>query len=105
LLLEFLLPFSYNHLLFKLTLDRFPVAGVGVAGPSPNTLDAVLALSGLGEPNDDVRAAPFPATALCSKGLAADGEYCEVLNCLEGESCCLEDEYGVGLGLARGELA
>jgi hypothetical protein len=58
---ELLLPFSYSHLLLRLTLDRFPVAGVGVGGPSPNILDAVLAPkrldavlapSELGEPKD-----------------------------------------------------
>jgi hypothetical protein len=54
LLPELLLPLSYSHLLLRLTLDRLPVAGVGVEGASLNTLEAVLALSGLGEPNDVV---------------------------------------------------
>jgi len=102
---EFLLPFSYSHLLFRPTVDRFPVAGVGVAGPSPNTLEAVLALSGLIDPNDDLLP---PPTALCSRGLPADGEYCGTLS-FEGEVLNLADEYcwpEPGLAtLERGELA
>ena len=69
----------------RLTLERFPDTGVGVAGPSPNRLVAVLAPSRLGDrpgdpnedPNEDRRAAPpkAPPTAFCSRGLAAaDGE-------------------------------
>lgn len=93
--------------MFRLTLDRFPVAGVGVAGPSPNILEAVLALSGLVDPNDVVRA-PFipPPTALCSKGLTVDGEYCGAFS-FDGDVPNLGDEYCPGLGLAMldsGEL-
>jgi hypothetical protein len=63
-------------LLLRPTLDRLPGAGVGVAGPSPNTLEAVLAPSGLlGEPNDAGLAPPSPPpTALWRSGLTADGE-------------------------------
>jgi len=89
LLLDVRLPFSYNHLLFRLTLDRFPdAAGVGVAGPSPNMLE-VLAPRGLGVPNDDRLPPPI---ALCNSGLAGDGEY--------GELLVLRSDAG----LARGEL-
>jgi hypothetical protein len=106
LLPELLLPFSYSHLLFRLTLDRFPVAGVGVAGPSPNMLEAVLAPSGLVEPND--ARPPFipPPIALCNRGLIADGEYCGAFS-LEGDVPNLGDEYCPEPGLAmldRGEL-
>jgi len=89
LLLEFLLPLSYSHLLLSATLDRLPFTGVGVGGPSPKKLEAVLAPkleavlapkfeavlapSALPEPNDDLRPAP-PAIAFCSNGLT--GEYC-----------------------------
>jgi hypothetical protein len=101
---EPLLPFSYSHLLLRLTLDRFPVVGVGVEGPSPNTLEAVLAPSGLVEPNDDVRP-PFipPPTALCSKGLTVEGEYCGALS-FDGEVLNLGEEYCPDPGLASGEL-
>ena len=113
MLLDALLPRSYSHLLLRLTLDRFPPTGVGVGGPSPNTLDDVLAPnrlevlapnrlddvlapSGLpGEPNDDddgggsgARAsAPDPPTALCSSGLTADddGECCDGRLSLDGD--------------------
>jgi hypothetical protein len=96
-------------LLFRLTLDFFPVTGVGVAGPSPNTLDAVLALSGLVEPNDD-RRAPFipPPTALCSSGLTVEGEYGDGALSFEGDVLNRGDEYCPEPGLAMlesGELA
>ena len=94
---EFLLPFSYSHLLLRLTLDRFPAVGVGVAGPpSPNTLEAVLAPS----PTP-------PPTALCSRGLTVDGEYCGAFN-LDGDVPNRGDEYCPEAGLATaesGELA
>jgi len=91
--------------LFKPTLDRFPVPGVGVAGPSPNTLEAVLAFRGLVELNDDLLP---PPTTLCSNGLTAEGEYCGTLS-FEGEVPNLGDEYccpepGLAM-LERGELA
>lgn len=107
-------------MLFNPTLDRFP-AGVGVAGPSPNTLDDVLALSGLVDPKEPLL--PPAAVAFCSRGLMfdGDGEYeygdCPGAN-LDGEMLLLwllllllpnrGEEYWPGLGLARlesGELA
>jgi hypothetical protein len=88
-------------LLLRLTLDRFPVAvGVGVAGASAKMLEAVLAPSGLVEPNDDVRP---PPTALCSNGLSVDGEYCGAFS-FDGEVLNRGDEYCPEPGLARGEL-
>ncbi len=58
-------------MLFKLTLDRFPAAGVGVEGPSPKRLVAVLDPNWLDDPNEDLRP---PPTVFCKRGLAADGE-------------------------------
>jgi hypothetical protein len=95
-------------LLFRLTLDLFPVAGVGVGGPSPNTLEAVLALSGLVELNEDLRA-PFipPPTALCRSGLTVEGEYCAGALSFAGDAPNRGDEYCPEPGLAMldiGEL-
>jgi hypothetical protein len=90
--------------LFKPTVDRFPVAGVGVAGPSPNALEAVLALSGLVDPNDVVLPPPI---ALCRRGLTFDGEYCGAFS-FDGDVPNRGDVYCPGLGLAKletGELA
>jgi hypothetical protein len=90
--------------LFSPTVDRFPVAGVGVAGPSPNAREAVLAPSGLVDPNDAVLTPPI---ALCRRGLTVDGEYCGAFS-FDGEVPNRGDEYCPGLGLAmleRGELA
>lgn len=56
---ELLLPFSYSHLLFKLTLLRLPFAGLGLglSGPLPK-MDPPLTLPiiGLDDPKDDRRA-------------------------------------------------
>lgn len=41
------LPLSYSHLLFRPTLMRFPVDGLGVPGVSGNRLEAVLTLKEL----------------------------------------------------------
>jgi hypothetical protein len=103
LLPEPLLPFSYSHLLFRPTVDRFPVAGVGVPGASPYALEAVLALSGLVEPNEVVLPPPM---ALCSNGLTVDGEYCGAFS-FDGDVPNRGDEYCPDPGLAmleRGEL-
>lgn len=104
LLLGDLLPFSKSHLLVNATLDtfdRFPDAGVGVAGPSPpNTLlpvldpnalllmldkkgllPAVLAPSGLGTFTADCL---FPCMAFWKRGLTGEGEYGCALRVLPG---------------------
>jgi len=49
---EFLLPFSYSHLLLSPTLDPFPAKGVGVLGVSGKVIFALdpAGPSGLGEP-------------------------------------------------------
>lgn len=63
-------------------------------------LEAVLAPSGLVEPNDVVRA-PFipPPIALCNKGLTIEGEYCGTFS-LDGDVPNLDDEYCPEPGLA-----
>lgn len=68
---EFLLPFSYNHLLFNPTLAPFPARGLGVPGVSGKVDLETPSPRGLGVPYDDLLAPfnPPPAIVFCSSGL------------------------------------
>lgn len=60
--------FSYNHLLFRPTVVRFPPLGLGDPG-SENRLVAVLVENGLPPPKDDLRPPASPLLLLENRGL------------------------------------
>jgi hypothetical protein len=68
---EFLLLFSYNHLLFKPKFAPFVPDGVGVGGASEIVLLDAPNPSGLPEPYELLLEPLYPPpTAFCNKGLA-----------------------------------